>query len=250
MFERYTEKARRVIFFGRHQASQFGSSYIETEHLLLGLLHEDKSIAHQFLDDYASIESIRKQITGHTVIREKVPTSVDLPLSNQCKRALGYAAEEAELLSLNFIGPEHLLLGLLREQNCFAARLLNERSVFLGMARERLGSNSSERLGLAPKSPGLPAGYTFHKLLYNTRAEMVILELRPAARPLPTRLFARHKDVEAYEQIGSPAEDISYKSPVTCERQPLVVFNSLKWDKTRRMGDWEESTPSISPRRN
>src|SRR5438034_7164458 len=93
MFERYTEKARRVIFFARYEASQFGSPYIETEHLLLGLLREDKALTNRFLRSHASVESIRKLIEGHTTIREKVSTSVDLPLSNECKRVLAYAAE-------------------------------------------------------------------------------------------------------------------------------------------------------------
>ena len=82
MFERYTEIARRVIFFARYEASQFGSPYIETEHLLLGLLREDKALIFRFLRCHASVESIRKRIEGHILIREKVSTSVDLPLSN------------------------------------------------------------------------------------------------------------------------------------------------------------------------
>jgi ATP-dependent Clp protease ATP-binding subunit ClpC len=55
MFERYTEKARRVIFFARYEASQFGSPYIETEHLLLGLLREDKALTNRFLRSHASV---------------------------------------------------------------------------------------------------------------------------------------------------------------------------------------------------
>jgi ATP-dependent Clp protease ATP-binding subunit ClpC len=124
MFERYTEKARRTIFFGHHEASQLGSPYIETEHLLLGLLREDKALANRFLRSHAAVESIRKQIEGHTVAAEKVSTSVDLPLSHDCKRVLAYGAEEAERLNHKHIGTEHLLLGLLREEKCFAAQLL------------------------------------------------------------------------------------------------------------------------------
>jgi len=117
MFERYTEKARRVIFFARYEASQFGSPYIETEHLLLGLLREDKALTNRFLrSPHASIESIRKQIEGRTTVREKVSTSVDLPLSQECKRVLTYATEEAERLAHKHIGTEHLLLGLLRDE--------------------------------------------------------------------------------------------------------------------------------------
>ena len=124
MFERYTEKARRVIFFARYEASQFGSPCIETEHLLLGLLREDKALANRFLRSSASVESIRKQIEAHTTLREKVSTSVDLPLSHECKRVLAYAAEEAERLNHKHIGTEHLLLGLLREDQALTNRFL------------------------------------------------------------------------------------------------------------------------------
>src|ERR1700751_2185160 len=145
MFERYTEKARRVIFFARYEASQFGSPYIETEHLLLGLLREDKALTNRFLRSHASVESIRKQIEGHTTSREKVSTSVDLPLSNECKRGLAYAAEEAERLSHKHIGTEHLLLGLLREEKCFAAEILHERGLRLSTIREGWARSSPEK---------------------------------------------------------------------------------------------------------
>src|SRR6202140_563516 len=145
MFERYTEKARRVIFFARYEASQFGSPYLETETLLLGLLREDKALTNRFLRSHASVESIRKQIEGHTTIREKVSTSVDLPLSNECKRVLAYAAEEAERLSHKHIGTEHLLLGLLREEKCFAAEILHERGLRLSTIREELARTSQEK---------------------------------------------------------------------------------------------------------
>src|SRR6266853_170175 len=144
MFERYTEKARRAIFFSRYEASQFGSPYIETEHLLLGVLREDKSLTHRFLGSHVQVEAIRKQIESATTIREKVSTSVDLPLSNESKRVLAYAAEEAERLSHKHIGVEHLFLGLLREEKSFATQLLKERGVLLSGVREQLAQTSRE----------------------------------------------------------------------------------------------------------
>jgi ATP-dependent Clp protease ATP-binding subunit ClpC len=145
MFERYTEKARRVIFFARYEASQFGSPYIETEHLLLGLLREDKALANRFLRSQANIESIRKQIEAQTTVREKVSTSVDLPLSHECKKVLAFAAEEAERLSHKHIGTEHLLLGLLREEKCFAAEILHERGLRLTQVREEIARTTTEK---------------------------------------------------------------------------------------------------------
>ena len=138
MFERYTENARRVIFFSRYEASQTGSPYIETQHILLGLLREDKALTHRFLSGQAKVESIRKQIEDATLLRERISTSVDMPLSNECKRVLGHAAEEAERLAHKHIGTEHLLLGLLREEQSFAAQLLNERGVRISRVREEL----------------------------------------------------------------------------------------------------------------
>ena len=161
MFERYTEKARRVIFFARYEASQFGSPYIETEHLLLGLLREDKALANRFLRSHAAVESIRKQIEGHTTIREKVSTSVDLPLSHECKRVLAYGAEEAERLNHKHIGTEHVLLGLLREEKCFAAEILHERGLRLSTIREELARSQSEKVASArPKESSLLAEFS------------------------------------------------------------------------------------------
>lgn len=152
MFERYTEKARRVIFFGRYEASQFGSTSIETEHLLLGLLREDKALTHRFLLGPAPVENIRKQIEANTIIREKVSTSVDMPLSDESRRVLGFAAEEAERLSHKHIGTEHLLLGLLRGETSFAARILNEHGVHLSAVREELSRVMEEKQPITPKA--------------------------------------------------------------------------------------------------
>src|SRR5262245_15935695 len=120
MFERYTEQARRVIFFARYEASKFGSMIIQSGHLLLRLIRGDKNLLSRFLLD-ASAESIHQEIQGRVSKREEVPTSIDLPLSNECKRILAYANEEAEHLSKPHIGLEQLLLGILREEECVAA---------------------------------------------------------------------------------------------------------------------------------
>ncbi len=153
MFERYTEKARRVIFFARYEASQFGASAIEAEHILLGLLREDKGLTNRFFPrPQGSIESIRKEIEGRTVVREKISTSVDLPLSAVAKRVLSYAQEESERLQHRYIGTEHLLLGLLREEKSLAAEILYERGLRLNQIRDELGrSTATERQAIQKK---------------------------------------------------------------------------------------------------
>ncbi len=150
MFERYTEKARRAIFFSRYEASQFGASQIEAEHILLGLIREDKSITARFFKvSHANVESIRKEIEGRTFVRDHISAQIDLPLSGEAKRVLAFAAEESETLGNRHIGTEHLLLGLLREETSFAAEILYERGLRLSDIRRDLlrQVNLRQRLG-------------------------------------------------------------------------------------------------------
>jgi len=137
MFERYTERARRVIFFARYEASQLGSNSIETEHLLLGLIREGKGLTSRiFSKSHLSMDTIRKEIEGRALYRDKVSTSVDIPLSIESKRVLGYAAEEAERMLHNYIGTEHILLGLMREEKSVASGILAEKGMRIGAVRE------------------------------------------------------------------------------------------------------------------
>src|SRR5262245_12656315 len=152
MFERYTERARRVIFFARYEASHVGNTTIETEHLLLGLMREDMGLLKRFF--HASIKTIHDEITDQMTVRERISTSVDLPLSIECKRILAYAAEEAEMMLHRHIGTEHLLLGILREENCVAARILSQHGLKVDDVREAVRSVSAEPA--SPHSPVLP----------------------------------------------------------------------------------------------
>src|SRR5919112_2054495 len=143
MFERYTEKARRVIFFARYEASQFGAPAIEPEHLLLGLMREDKTLTARFLARaQTSLEAIRKEIEGRAPLREKISTSVELPLAPETKRVLAFAHEESDRLQHRHIGTEHLLLGLLREERSMAAEILYERGLRLNAVREEVARQS------------------------------------------------------------------------------------------------------------
>src|SRR5918994_2046891 len=149
MFERYTERARRVLFFARYEASQLGSISIETEHLLLGLIREGKGLTSRiFARSHLSLENIRKEIEGRTVFREKVSTSVEIPFSAETKRVLQFAAEEADRLLHNYIGTEHLLLGILREERSVAATILMEKGMRLHQVREDIVQLLNEKTTL------------------------------------------------------------------------------------------------------
>jgi len=156
MFERYTERARRVIFFARYEASQLGSGAIETEHLLLGLIREGKGLTSRlFAKGQLSMDQIRKDVEGRSPYREKVSTSLEIPLSTESKRVLGHAAEEAERMLHNYIGTEHILLGLMREERSTAALILSEKGMRLAGAREDVLALLNEK-ATAGKSKDTP----------------------------------------------------------------------------------------------
>ena len=137
MFERYTEKARRTIFFARYEASKFASGQIETEHLLLGLLREDKTLF-KYFSRATNSESVRNELFPNPQVNQPIPTSVDLKLSKTSKQVLKYAADEADQLKHRHIGTEHLLLGLLREDNSPAAKVLRKYGAELSSIRKKL----------------------------------------------------------------------------------------------------------------
>jgi ATP-dependent Clp protease ATP-binding subunit ClpC len=100
----FTEKARRVVFFARYEASNYGTHYIETEHLLLGLLREDQAFVARFLGETKVDSEIRTEIESRIERSEPFPTSVEVPLSTDSEKVLNLAGEEAERLGHRHIG--------------------------------------------------------------------------------------------------------------------------------------------------
>jgi len=138
MFERYTERARRVIFWSKYVAGQRGCPEIEVEHLLLGLLREDMDLAERFLGSPWAVESVWRRVDQSRPAGERPLGPGDLPLSGEGKCVLAFAAEEADQVSSKAIGTGHLLLALLREEKCLAAEILHERGVHLDPTRKEL----------------------------------------------------------------------------------------------------------------
>src|SRR5437868_12519809 len=190
MFERYTERARRVLFFARYEASQLGSISIETEHLLLGLIREGKGLTSRiFARSHLSLENIRKEIEGRTVFREKVSTSVEIPFSAETKRVLQFAAEEADRLLHNYIGTEHLLLGILREERSVAATILMEKGMRLNTVREDIVALLNEKTTLTrvKETP----------LLAEFSRDLTEAAMKNSLDPL----VGRHVEIERVQQV-------------------------------------------------
>jgi ATP-dependent Clp protease ATP-binding subunit ClpC len=139
MFERYTERARRALFFARYEAGHFGSGSIDADHLLLGLIREVKGLSHRLFERHeVSADALRQRVAQRGTRGPVVQMHVEIPFSQDVARALEFAAEEADRLAHSYIGTEHLLLGLLRAEGSQAAAFLVEHGMQLQQVREAI----------------------------------------------------------------------------------------------------------------
>ena len=138
MWQRFTERARRVVFFAQEEAGRLGENYVSTEHLLLGLVRENDSVAARILDRLGiSLGRIRSEIERQ-VARGEGRLGQDMQLTPRAKRVIDLAYDEARQLNNNYIGTEHLLLGLIREGEGLAGRVLNKLGVDLERTRREV----------------------------------------------------------------------------------------------------------------
>ncbi len=146
MFEKFNEHARRSLFFARYEASRARSRVIATEHLLLGLLREADETLVEVLDRLeVDLQDLRDELIGDLVPVSRVSASPDLPLAEETKRALAHAVYEADQLGHESVGTQHLVLGLLRIEDCLAAQYLEEHGIELAEVRNEVARLGRER---------------------------------------------------------------------------------------------------------
>jgi hypothetical protein len=189
MFERFTGRALRVIFFARDEASQLGSMGIDTEHLLLGLIRESKGLTDRlFRDAGIALDDLRDEALRRVPAGSKTPTSAEIPFSAAAERVLRHAAQEAERLLHDYVGTEHLLLGLLCEQGSVAADVLTSRGLRLDRVREEIVDLLSDgERPERPGPPGIPANtfkWPWLRFVASRSVHILYSELRPPQRPV------------------------------------------------------------------
>jgi ATP-dependent Clp protease ATP-binding subunit ClpC len=140
VFERFTERARRVVVLAQEEARMLNHSYIGTEHLLLGLIHEGEGVAARALEALGiSLEAVRQQI--EEIIGEgETPSSSHIPFTPRAKRVLELSLREALELGHKHIGTEHILLGLVAEREGVAAQVLARQGATMDRVRQEVVS--------------------------------------------------------------------------------------------------------------
>jgi ATP-dependent Clp protease ATP-binding subunit ClpC len=164
MFERFTERARQVVVLAQEEARELQHPYIGTEHLLLGLLREEEGLAACVLDSIGvELSAVRGQVERIVGRGEAVAPSGQIPFTPRAKKVLELALREALSLRHNYIGTEHILLGLARESEGVAARILLELGADADATREAVG----RALGgpLLPAPPGRERGRRWRRPL-------------------------------------------------------------------------------------
>lgn len=191
MFERYTEAARRSLFFARYESSQIGATSIGTEHLLLGIARGPEGfVAEVFAQHQLTLEAVLKAVAERVAIRDKLPPSVEIPFGMETQRALHSAAEEADRLGHRHIGTEHLLLGILREPRSIGGSILESCELTAAGVRKSLAEVTTRQTYRAsPETPG-----TAQQLdLIRQSLDMLIVELphNPEVQTILTEIYDR-----------------------------------------------------------
>jgi ATP-dependent Clp protease ATP-binding subunit ClpC len=154
MFERFTERARRVVVFAQEEARELNHSYIGTEHLLLGLMRDADSVAARALQELEiRRDAVREQVT-EIIGRGKRSPSGHIPFTPRAKKVLELSLREALQLNHNYIGTEHILLGLVREGEGVAAQVLIKLGGSLSRVRDKVIELAPPGTGEGPELPG------------------------------------------------------------------------------------------------
>jgi ATP-dependent Clp protease ATP-binding subunit ClpC len=169
MFERYTDRARRVVVMAQEDARDLGHNYVGTEHILLGLIHEGDGVAAQALTALGvSLDESRAQVEAIIGRGDLAHVqSGPIPFTPRTKKVLELAAREARELGDSYIGTEHILLGLMREGDGVGAQVLNSAGIEFSAVRHQIREllRGSQESDLPPGEP-------------------------PAASPRPSRVWA------------------------------------------------------------
>jgi ATP-dependent Clp protease ATP-binding subunit ClpA len=186
MFERFTDRARRVVVLAQEEARMLNHNYIGTEHILLGLIHEGEGVAAKALESLGiSLEAVRQQVEEIIGQGQSAPSG-HIPFTPRAKKVLELSLREALQLGHNYIGTEHILLGLIREGEGVAAQVLVKLGADLNRVRQQViqllhGYQGKEpESGLAGPGAGLP-GLGEGRRLRALQARLSALELRLSA---------------------------------------------------------------------
>jgi ATP-dependent Clp protease ATP-binding subunit ClpA len=252
MFERFTDRARSVVVLAQDEARLLNHNYIGTEHLLLGLLREDEGIAARALTALGiQLETVREhveEIVGHGA---QDPTGGHIPFTPRAKKVLELSLREALQLGHNYIGTEHILLGLIREGEGVAAQVLGQLGADMRRVRQQViqllhGPGGGAEAAAATGAMSRLTGRRERSLLSGFRTRLTAIESRLTATeqrigagPDLSELDARIAQVTSERQAAADAQNYERAATLRDREQRLLA------EKASREQDWAETHPDL-----
>ena len=245
MFERFTDRARRVVVLAQEEARMLNHNYIGTEHILLGLIHEGEGVAAKALESLGiSLDAVRQQVEEIIGQGQQAPSG-HIPFTPRAKKVLELTSREARQLGHHYIGTEHILLGLIREGEGVAAQVLVKLGADLNRVRQQVIQLLHGYQGKEPEAA--PGGRGRSRVPADVPARVNVIESRlsaieqrvgtgPATGDLDEQIAQVRRDKESaldsqdFERAGSLRDR---------ERQLLA-------DKTARQQHWEAAHPDLA----
>ena len=252
MFERFTDRARRVVVLAQEEARMLNHNYIGTEHILLGLIHEGEGVAAKALESLGiSLEAVRQQVEEIIGQGQQAPSG-HIPFTPRAKKVLELSLREALQLGHNYIGTEHILLGLIREGEGVAAQVLVKLGADLNRVRQQViqllhtYQGQQPMTAPAPPSPGQSRWKMrgrqaeIREYVEAIGSQLEAIELRVGAGPEIGDLDRQIGQARRAKEAAAGAED--YETAA----QSRDRERQLRAEKAARQAEWAAAHPELS----
>jgi ATP-dependent Clp protease ATP-binding subunit ClpA len=244
MFERFTDRARRVVVLAQEEARMLNHNYIGTEHILLGLIHEGEGVAAKALESLGiSLEAVRQQVEEIIGQGQQAPSG-HIPFTPRAKKVLELSLREALQLGHNYIGTEHILLGLIREGEGVAAQVLVKLGADLNRVRQQViqllhGRRGEEPEGadVARRERGLLSGVVARVNAIDSRLSAV--EQRVGTGPDTGDLDQQIEQVRGERQAAADAQEYEQAASLRDREKELLA------QKASRQEQWAAAHPDL-----
>jgi hypothetical protein len=251
MFERFTDRARQAVALAQNEAKRLDHNYIGTEHILLGLIHEGEGVAAKALESLGiSLDAVRQQVEEIIGQGQQAPSG-HIPFTPRAKKVLELSLRESMQLGHGYIGPEHILLGLLREGGGVAAQVLVKLGADLNRVRQQVIQLLHGYQGKEPQSalrpPGEGAAATeaqarldaIEARLTTIEVTLVAVEQRVGIRPDTTDLDKQIDRIRGERQAAADAQDYEQAAALRDREKELLA------DKAARQQEWAAGHPPL-----
>jgi Clp amino terminal domain, pathogenicity island component/UvrB/uvrC motif len=245
MFERFTDRARRVITLAQEEARMLHHDYIGTEHILLGLIHEGRGVAARALESLGiSLVAVRQQVE-EIIGQGQQPTPGHIPFTPRAKKVLELSLREALQLGHNYIGTEHILLGLIREGHGVAAQVLAKLGADLDRVRQQViqllqehpAEEAASARSSAPELRLLPA---VKARLDAVEGRLAAVEQRVGTGPDTTDLDEQINRVRGERHAAADAQEYEQAASLRDREKELLA------SKAARQEQWAAGHPALT----